>query len=71
MNILNFIKSGFNTNCGYIVMPTTYSYLGVPQLGYVLAKNYTIFWIPGYDRIGVFLDMESLNQYLELHSIKL
>ena len=69
MNIINFLKSGFNTNLGYTIIKRSYNYDGKPYVGYVLAKNYNIFWIPGYDRIGVFSDRETLDQYLKLHSI--
>jgi hypothetical protein len=69
MNIINFLKSGFNTNLGYTIIKRSYNYDGKPYVGYVLAKNYNIFWIPGYDRIGVFCDRETLDQYLELNSI--
>ena len=67
--ILKFLKSGFNTNQGYTIIKRTYTYEDKPYIGYVLAINFTIFWIPGYDRIGVFCDRESLDQYLNLHSI--
>ena len=71
MNINKFIKSGFNTDCGYSILKRTYNYLGNPHVGYVLVKNYRIFWIHGYDRIEVFIDKKSLNEYLELNSIKI
>ena len=71
MKIINFFKSGFNWNCGYSVHTRTYSYLGIPQIGYILVKNYICFWIPGYDRIEVFVDKQSLDQYLEFNSIKI
>ena len=67
--MIKFLKSGFNTNLGYTIIKRSYTYEGKPYIGYVLAKNYTMFWIPGYDRIGVFTDRESLDQYLQLHSI--
>ena len=67
--ILKFLKSGFNTNQGYTIIKRSYNYEGKPYIGYVLAKNFTIFWIPGYDRIEVFCDRESLEHYLNLHSI--
>ena len=70
-NIINFIKSGFNTNLGYTAIERFYMYNGKPYMGYVLVKNYVIFWIPGYDRISVFIDKESLEEYLELNSIKI
>jgi hypothetical protein len=46
-------------------------YEGKPHIGYVLVKNYRIFWIPGYDRVGVFIDKASMNEYLEKNCIKL
>lgn len=67
--MIKFLKSGFNTNLGHTIIKRCYTYDGKPYIGYVLAKNYTIFWIPGYDRIGVFTDKESLDQYLQLNSI--
>ena len=70
-NIIKFIKSGFNTNLGYTAIERFYMYNGKPSMGYVLVKNYVIFWIPGYDRISVFIDRESLEEYLELNSIKI
>jgi hypothetical protein len=69
--MIKFIKSGFNTNCGYSILKRTYNYLGVTHIGYMLIKNYTFFWIPGYDRIEVFIDKKQLQEYLELNSIKL
>jgi hypothetical protein len=69
--MLDFIRSGFNTSLGYSAIERCYMYNGKPYLGYVLVKNYTMFWIPGYDRIGVFSDRETLNQYLELNSISI
>lgn len=69
--MIKFLKSGFNTNCGYSVLTRTYNYVGKPQIGYVLVKNYVMFWLPGYDRIEVFTDKESLDQYLEINSIKI
>lgn len=69
---MKFLKSGFNTNCGYSILKRTYNYLGAPHIvGYVLVKNYTFFWISGYDRIELFTDKKSLNEYLEINSIKL
>jgi len=69
--IINFFKSGFNTDCGYSVHSRTYTYNGKPQLGYVLVKNYIMFWLPGYDRIEVFVDKADLDEYLTTHSITL
>lgn len=69
--MIKFLKSGFNANCGYSILIRTYNYLGTPHIGYVLVKNYTFFWIPGYDRIELFTDKKSLNEYLEINSIKL
>ncbi len=71
MKIINFFKSCFNWNCGYSVHTRTYSFYGKPQIGYILVKNYIFFWIPGYDRVEVFVDKQSLEQYLEFNSIKL
>ena len=70
-NIIKFIKSGFDTNLGYTAIERSYMYEGKPHLGYVLVKNYVIFWIPGYDRISVFIDKKALEEYLELNSIKI
>jgi hypothetical protein len=69
--MLDFIKSGFNLSLGYSVMKRSYMYGGKPHIGYVLVKNYRIFWIPGYDRIEVFIDEQSMNEYLKVNSIKL
>ncbi len=69
--MIKFIKSGFNRDCGYSILKRTYNYLGAPHLGYVLIKKYKFFWISGYDKIEVFTDKRSLNEYLELNSIKL
>ena len=69
MNIINFLKSGFNTNLGYTIIKRGYTYDGNPYVGYTLVKNYKMFWLPGYDRIGVFSDRETLDKYIEIHSI--
>lgn len=69
--MLDFIKSGFNTSLGYSAIERSYMYRGKPYIGYVLVKNYKMFWIPGYDRVSVFIDKESMNLYLEENSIKL
>lgn len=69
--MLDFIKSGFSTSLGYTAIERSYMYEGKPHIGYVLVKNYRIFWIPGYDRVGVFIDKASMNEYLEKNFIKL
>ena len=70
-NIINFIKSGFNMNLGYTVNERIYTYNSKPHLGYVVVKNYIIFWITGYTRIGLFVDRKAMKEYLELNSIKI
>ena len=70
-NIMKFIKSGFSTDLGYSAIERFYMYNGKQHMGYVLVKNYVIFWIPGYDRISVFIDREALEGYLKLNSIKI
>ena len=71
MKIINFFKSCFNWNCGYSVKERTFPFFGKLCTGYVLYKHYICFWIPGYDRVEVFIDKQSLEQYLEFNSIKL
>ena len=71
MNILKFLKSGFNSNLGYSIINRTYFYEGKSYIGFILAKNYTMFWIPGYDKVEVFCDKNSLDQYITSNSIKL
>ena len=53
--MIKFIRSGFDWNCGYTVHTRNYDYFGLPQIGYVLVKNYICFWIPGYDKVEVFV----------------
>lgn len=69
--IIDFFKSGFNTNDGYSVLTRVYEYRGKYEIGYILVKNYKMFWIPGYDRIDLFVDKQSLEKYLKKHSINL
>jgi hypothetical protein len=69
--MINFIKSGFNTNCGYFVKEMAYPFLGISCIGYVLYKEYKMFWLTGYDRVEVFVDKKSLDEYLEVNKIKL
>jgi len=71
MNILKFLKSGFDTNLGYSVINRTYFFEGKSYIGFILVKNYTMFWIPGYDKKVVFCDKESLDQYITCNNIKL
>jgi hypothetical protein len=68
---INFFKNGFNTNAGYSTLDRIYYYDGKSYLGYVLVKNYTIFWINGYDRIAICSDKKELNETLERLKIKL
>ena len=69
--LIKFIKNGFNTNTGYSTFDRIYHYGGKPYLGYVLVKNYNMFWIPGYDRIAICCDKRELNETLEKLKIKL
>lgn len=54
--IKSLFKKVFNTNTGYFIQTHLYFYGGKPAVGYVLCKGYIMFGIPGYDRIGVFVD---------------
>jgi len=53
--ITNFFASGFRSCTGYTLATHLYYYEGKPQIGYVTRKHYVMFWISGYDKIGVYL----------------
>lgn len=58
------IKSGFNLNKGYSKQRWFYQYEGKSRIGYVLVKDYVLFWIKGYNIVDIFFEEEELNQYL-------
>ena len=58
------LKKLFNSNTGYFLNTHVYDYQGKPQIGYVLCKGYIMFGIPGYDRLGVFIDKDEAETAL-------
>lgn len=70
-NKKKFFEKGFNLNKGYSIQKWFYKYEGKSHIGYVLVKNYVLFWIPGYDIVDIFTDEESLNEYILDNKIKL
>ena len=60
--IKSLFKKVFNTNTGYFIKEVSYFYEGKPEVGYVLCKGYIMFGIPGYDRIGVYIDKSEVEE---------
>ena len=54
--IKSLFEKVFNTNTGYFIKEVSYFYKGVNAVGFILCKGYIMFGIPGYDRVGVFVD---------------
>ena len=52
--IINFFKSGFRSCTGHTIATHLYYYESKPQIGYVIRKHYVMFWLSGYDKIGVY-----------------
>ncbi len=67
----NLFKRLFNTNTGYFLESCVYKYEGKYYIGYFLRKGYRLFGISGHDTIDSFLDMDSVNEYLNINGIKL
>lgn len=68
---INLIKSGFTSNPAYSVLDRVYSLGDKSFLGYVIVKNYSIFWINGYDRIAMCCDKDELDKTIKRLKIKL
>lgn len=62
ISVRKIFKNIFNSNTGYFIKEISYSYKGIHAVGYVLCKGYIMFGIPGYDRIGVYLDKQEALQ---------
>ena len=62
--IINFFKKGFQ-ELNYTYYKQMYSYEGKLYMGYVIVKNYRIFWLPVHTRITVCTDKESLEENLK------
>jgi hypothetical protein len=56
--ISNFFKSGFRSCTGHSLATHLYYYEGKPQIGFTIRKHYVMFWIPGYDRVGVYVTQQ-------------
>ena len=61
-SVRKIFKKIFNTNTGYFIKEISFPYKGIRAVGYVLCKGYIMFGIPGYDRIGVYLDKQEALQ---------
>ena len=68
---MKWFKTLFNTNTGYFIDKLVYYYEGEPYLGYILCQGYVLFVIPGYDRVGIYCDKESLLNSMKILGIKL
>ena len=62
--IIDFFKKGFQ-ELDYSYHKQIYSYEGKLCMGYVIVKNYRIFWLPAHTRITVCTDKESLEENLK------
>lgn len=59
-------EKAFNTNTGYFIKKVIYWYQGRSEVGYVLCRGFVMFGIPGYDRLGVFVDQEDAIRDLKI-----
>ena len=65
--ITNFFASGFQPCTGHSLATHLYYYEGKPQIGFVIRKNYVMFWISGFNTIGVYLTkQDALDSAKEL-----
>ena len=67
---MNWIKKIFNLNTGMFVNQRLYTYNGKPHIGFELCQGFVLFGIPGYDRLYICHDKETLDETLEVFDIK-
>lgn len=60
-----FFKKIFNTNTGYYLIERVYEYNCKIYIGYVLCQGYIMFGIPGYKRLGIFVDKSEADEALK------
>jgi len=58
------LKKIFNTNKGHFIKEHIYDFGGKPFIGYILCREYVMFGIPGYDRLGVYIDKADAEKEL-------
>lgn len=59
-------KKIFNLNTGYFVNPVPYDWEGKTYTGYTVCQGYILFGIPGYSRVGFFVDKEDADGHMEI-----
>ena len=59
-------KKLFNLNTGYFINQVPYDYEGKTYTGYIVCQRYVLFGIPGYDRVGFFVDKDDADRHMEL-----
>lgn len=65
--IKKFFTSGFQSCTGHSLATHLYYYEGKPQIGFALRRHYVMFWLSGFDTIGVYLTkVEALDSAKEL-----
>jgi hypothetical protein len=52
--IKSFFRSGFISCVGHSIATHLYYYEGKPQIGFIIRNHYVIFWLSGFNTIGIY-----------------